>query len=114
MNIINQNREMTSRELYSMVQSPEIGRVKDHPGEEFEVKDFVIFEDVNTTTGETVQVLSIKMASGEVLATNSKTFIGSFISIYEMCKESGEPIGLIRIFQGKSKAGRDFFDCVLV
>lgn len=75
----------------------------------YDVQAYVLYEDENNK-GETVEILSILVNDGDVLAAQSATFKRSFFEIVDICK--GRHFA-IHIIDGNSKNGRRYMDCEL-
>lgn len=105
------SREFTPVEKYLMTISPNIVSLKDTPdGEKIVVDGYLTFEDVKEKTGEVVEVLSIITPQKKVYSCQSQTFKHSIRDIHEVMETT--PFTVIKI-SGKTKAGRDFINCVL-
>ena len=111
MQILRQSRaNMDKKDKYFMITSPEIKKVQEIKNTKQKILDFIIYEDVNSTTGEIHNVLSIKTESG-VYASNSKTLIESFEKIVECF---GEDFTTIAINTQRSNKGREFLVAAFV
>lgn len=109
-NIIS-NQEYTLIEKYLMTISPAIESMKNLPdGEKIQVKKYMFFEDVKEETGETVEILSILTTDNKVYSAQSGTVKRSFNDIVNIM--AGKPFTIIKT-SGKTKAGRDFINCIL-
>lgn len=98
-------------EKYLMTISPAIVSMKKLPdGEKIPVKKYMIFEDVKEDTAEVVEILSILTPDNKVYSAQSKTFKRSFNDIMAIVGE--QPFTIIKT-SGKTKAGRDFINCIL-
>lgn len=104
MRIINSSKEYTGKELYRVTKSQSIKKVStiETP---VTVNGYVIFTDTDKD-GNEIDILSIDTNDG-VFATNSKTFIESFLDIAEML---GIPAEII-VGHGVSKNGRNYIYC---
>lgn len=100
--------EMDKRTSYRLMNSSEIQKMSEADGSILEVAAWVIFEDVDESTGEVKKVVTIKTADGELFGTISPTFIREFEN---MCKHFGNDVGNIKVVSGTSKAGRTFITC---
>lgn len=108
MEILRMSREdLSKKDKYFLVTSPEIKKMKELAGESIELIDWIIYNTVDRETGETYKVLSISTAKG-TFATNSPTMIESFEQIIE-CFDNDFKV--INIFTGKSNKGREFLMC---
>lgn len=109
-NIIS-NQEYNEIEKYLMTISPAIESMKNLPdGEKIPVKKHMIFEDVKEKTGETVEILSILTSDNKVYSAQSETVKRSFNDIVKIMGD--KPFTIIKT-SGKTKAGRDFINCIL-
>lgn len=108
MEILRKSREdMNKKDLYFLVTSPEIKKMKALSGKTVNLHDWVLFNSVDRETGELYKVLSLKTDEG-VYATNSATMIEAFEQIVE-CFEND--FSAINIFEGRSNKGRSFLMC---
>lgn len=108
MEILRKSREdMNKKDLYFLVTSPEIKKMRELSGSTVNLIDWVLFNSVDRETGELYKVISIKTDSG-VYATNSPTMIEGFEQIVECF---GNEFNAINIFEGKSNKGRSFLMC---
>lgn len=108
MEILRKSREnMDKKDLYFLVTSPEIKKMRELSGSTVNLIDWVLFNSVDRETGELYKVISIKTDSG-VYATNSPTMIEAFEQIVECF---GNEFNSINIFEGKSNKGRSFLMC---
>ena len=106
------SEELSKQELFKATLSPTIGKMADAEGSTIQVKDWVIYEDNDKKDPEKVNtILSIIDATGQVLATNSKTFIDMFCNIVDIM--GTDPFELL-VTGGNSKAGRHYLTCDLV
>lgn len=110
-NIITDTMEYTEIEKYLMTVSPSIESMKNLPdGAKIPVKKYMIFEDVKENTGEAVEILSILTPDNKVYSAQSATVKRSFKDIVTIM--NGKPFTIIKI-SGKTKANRDFINCIL-
>ena len=116
MNITKKSGELTVMEQYQLTMSPKIQRIKDCAGQRFEVAKWCIYEDIDTKSGDTKEILSMMSPAGEVFATNSDTFKNDFKNILSLLERAGMEgtIFSLEVITGKSKAGGDFFTCAFV
>lgn len=109
--IIEQSREFNEVEQYLMTIAPSIISAKDvEDGEHITVDGILTFEDVKENTGETVEVMSIITPEKQVYSCQSATFKRSIGDISIIMKN--KPFTVIKT-SGKTKAGRDYINCVL-
>ena len=105
------SREFTPVEKYLMTIAPDITSLKDVPdGEKIVVDGYLVFDDVKEKTGEVVDLLSIITPEKKVYSCQSSTFKRSIRDIHEVMETT--PFTIIKI-SGKTKAGRDFINCIL-
>lgn len=105
------SREFTPVEKYLMTTSPDITSMKNlADGEKIVVDGFLTFDDVKDKTGEIIEVLSVITPEKKVYSCQSATFKRSIANINEVMETT--PFTIIKI-SGKTKAGRDFINCVL-
>ena len=110
-NLKEMSRVFNKRELYLMTISPSITSVKDLPdGTKITVAGTLKFEDVKEDDGEVVNILSIITPDNKVYSCQSATFKRSILDIAGIM--DGEPFTVIKT-SGKTRAGRDFVNCVL-
>lgn len=109
-NIIS-NQEYNEIEKYLMTVSPAIVSMKNlQDGEKVPVKKYMIFEDVKENSGEVVEILSILTPDNKVYSAQSGTLKRSFNDIINIMGD--KPFTIIKT-SGKTKAGRDFINCIL-
>lgn len=110
-NIKTVSRDFTDVEKYLMTISPAIVSMKDvEDGTSIDVAGVLMFEDVKDTTGEVVEVMSIITPENKVYSCQSATFKRSINDISTIMGNT--PFSVIKT-SGKTKAGRDFINCVL-
>ena len=100
--------DLDARTQYKMVKSPEVKKMSDADGSVLEVKAWLQYTDIDSSTGETKEVLTILTTDGEMFGTISGIFQKEFNDIVELF---GEDVGAIKVFSGKSRAGRTFITC---
>ena len=106
------DEEMTKKDIFMMTKNQKIRTVKSlENGAKISVVHWIEFSDVNSGTGEIVEILSMMDASGECFATNSKSFKEMFFDIVNIM--DGE-LFTIEKLGGKTRAGRDFVTCGLI
>ncbi len=111
MEIIRKSREdLTKADLYKMITDKGIKKMSDAKGQNLDIIDYVIYEDLNRSTGEVMQILSVKTPS-DAYATNSPTFIESFEKIIECFDTDFKTIGIL---EQKSRAGRAYLQCTYI
>ena len=105
------SREFTEVEQYLMTIAPSIQSVKDvEDGTHITVDGVLEFADIKDNTGEAVDLMSIITPDKKVFSCQSSTFKRSIKDISNIMK--GKEFTVIKT-SGKTKAGRDFINCVL-
>lgn len=106
------DEEMTKKDIFMMTKNQKIRTVKSlENGAKINVTHWIEFSDVNSSTGEVVEILSMMDETGECFATNSKSFKEMFFDIVDIMDGEGFTIEKLG---GKTKAGRDFVTCGLI
>lgn len=109
--IKNKTREFNEVEMYLMTIAPSIVSMKDvEDGTKITVDGVLYFDDVKDPTGEAVEVMSIITPDKKVYSCQSNTFKRSIDDISKIMK--GKKFTVIKT-SGKTRAGRDFINCVL-
>lgn len=104
------SREFTKVEKYLMTTAPDIEPLKNiDDGQSIPVDGYIIFNDIKDN-GEMQEIVSIITPDKKVYSGQSATFRESLIDIDEVME--GEKFSIIKI-SGKTKAGRDYINCVL-
>lgn len=105
------SREFTEVEQYLMTIAPSIHSIKDiKDGTHITVNGFLEFTDIKENTGEEIDVMAIITPDKSVYCCQSSTFKRSIKDISNIMK--GKEFTVIKT-SGKTKAGRDFINCVL-
>lgn len=107
------NEHMKASDAYRLCKSPAIRKMSDAAGQTIEIANYLFYEDADTD-GNLRTICSIQTTDGDVLATNSSTFIREFGDMVDMFEAMGERVKAIRIVQGVSKGGRTFITCDVV
>lgn len=100
--------EYVKGEIYKMTKSDSIQKMSTIDGS-FGAVGFIYYMD-EKSDGTEVAILSIESSTHEIFATNSITFIRSFLDIYGMMEEL--PID-IYVGHGTSSKGRSYIYCDL-
>ena len=109
--VTNKSREFSEVEIYLMTVSPSMISVKTlEDGTKINVRGILEFEEVKEDTGEVVNIVSIIDDEKNVYSFKSKTFKRTLNDIAKICKD--KPFTIIKT-SGKTKAGRDFINCIL-
>lgn len=74
-----------------------------------EVQHYAIYEDVNSASGEIVQLATIMDSNGALFTTNSATFLDDFEAIVTAFPD----VERIRVERMLSKKNREFLVCSL-
>lgn len=105
------SREFTEVEQYLMTIAPSIHSIKDiEDGTHITVDGVLEFTDIKENTGEVADIMSIITPNKQVYSCQSATFKRSIRDISNIMK--GKEFTVIKT-SGKTKAGRDFINCVL-
>ena len=82
------------------------GRLSDMVGQRIPVKAYVLIEDEDKETGERRKSLNVLTEDGEIVGTNSRSFIEGF-ERFLTCMESDECTEF-EVCHAKSRAGRTY------
>ena len=99
---------LDQRSIYKMMKSPDVQKMSDADGSVLEVAAWILYNDTDSRTGEIKEILTLQTTSGEMFGTVSGVFQREFKDIV---KFFGDDVGEIKVFSGKSKAGRNFLTC---
>ena len=114
MNILYKMGIENHKDLYDLTKSPAIKKLSTIKGETRRIACAVIYEDIKQD-GEIQKIFSFRCAdTGDIFATNSRTFIHDFEDARDMLNEFNEEIHTIRVDSGTSRAGRTYLSCVYV
>jgi len=110
MKIINQfPNELSKRDAYRLTKAQSVKKMSEAAGSVLNPTAWVLFEDLNSKTGE-LQTVLVMEDSGEMFATVSKTFIKEFC---DACEAFDNNPGAIKVIEGTTKSGRKFITCEL-
>lgn len=112
MKVITKSKELSPKEVYDLTMNPTTQRMVDAVSQEIEVEAWLLYEDIDTSSGEVKEVLSILTPEGEVFGTISPTFKDEFTKMHELMNDMGVQVKRIEIASGTSKAGRTYITCV--
>ena len=101
-------QELDQRTVYKMMKSPDVRKMSDAEGSLLEVAAWIAYDDTDSRTGEIREILTIMTTDGEMFGTVSGVFQREF---KEITTFFGDDVGTIKVFSGKSKAGRNFITC---
>lgn len=105
------SREVTKKEQYLLTLAPDMISIKNIDDDDtIDVDCWATFIDVGED-GKEVELLSFMDKDGNVYATNSATFMDSFMGIMEIYGDDDEK--LIKKISGTTKAGRPFVNCTM-
>lgn len=100
--------ELDQRTIYKMMKSPEVKKMSNADGSILDVAAWITYDDADSRTGEIRKILTIQTVDGEIFGTVSGVFQREF---EDLVKFFGDDVGAIKVFSGKSKAGRAFITC---
>lgn len=110
MKIINQfPNELSKRDAYRLTKAQSVKKMSEASGSVLNPTAWVLFEDLNSKTGE-LQTVLVMEDNGEMFATVSKTFIKEFC---DACEAFDNNPGAIKVIEGTTKSGRKFITCEL-
>lgn len=105
------SREFSEVEMYLMTIAPSIVSMKDvEDGKHITVDGVLIFEDVKEDSDDATEIMSIITPEKQVYSCQSATFKRSINDISNIMK--GKTYTVIKT-SGKTKANRDFINCIL-
>ena len=113
MTILEKSRDLTIMELYKLTQDPKTETLKEHIGEVIEVTGYVLREE-----DDGKRVITLELAEGNPIASNSPTVQKSFAGILALFASVGQnpyPMSLA-IYTAPSTKNKDrnFVDIRLV
>ena len=113
MTILEKSRDLSIMELYKLTQDPKTETLKEHIGEVIKVTGYVLREE-----DDGKRVLSLELAEGDPIASNSPTVQKSFAGILALFASVGQtpyPMNLaIYTAQSTKNKDRNFVDIRLV
>lgn len=101
---------MDARTAYKLMKSPEVKKMSEAEDSILEVAAWLKYSDVNSKTGEIMEILSVVTEDGEMFGTVSNTFKKEFDDIVEFF---GPAVGAIKVVSGQSRAGRKYITCTV-
>ena len=101
---------MDPRTQYKMMKSPEVKKMSDAVDSILEVKSWILYNDIDTKTGEEKEILAVETIDGEMFGTVSSTFKNEFADITNFF---GDAVGAIKVVGGKSKSGKNYITCTV-
>lgn len=113
MEIIYKKGVESAKELYQLTRNDGRRPLKElESGATVELEKVVIYEDVNSATGEIARYTAIETA-GAVYVTNSAYFTAELLNMMSLFDGMNEPLTTATLIRGKSKKGRTFTTVVL-
>lgn len=98
---------LSAKDKYDLLRSPKTQRMQDMKGQRLEVAAYMIREETNSE-GEVTTIVSVKTKDGDLVATNSKTFLQEFEAVIE-CVGGAE--FALDVMDGISRNGRHYVTC---
>lgn len=117
MTIISKSRDFTLQELYNLTRDPKISKLKEHVGEILEVTGYILRDDLSADGKDPVSTLTLELAEGNAVATNSPTVQRSFqeiLDIYEFAGDHPFPMFLAVFTDTARKSGREYINIRLM
>lgn len=101
---------LSAKNKYDLMRSPKTQRMQDMKGQRLEVSAYMIREETNSE-GEVTTIVTVKTKDGDLVATNSKTFLREFEAIIECvgCAEFA-----LDVMDGVSRNGHHYVTCAWV
>lgn len=108
---------LTIEQVYKLTKQSDKSIQELNAGTCFKMAAYIIYKDVNNSTGEENEVLAMEItdpfeegAEPYIVSTISETFKREFRSILELADEYGKPFTdlTFKVLKGKTKANRDF------
>lgn len=110
MTITSMSRDFTKVETYLMTVAPSIKSMKDVPDNTVIAVDGMLTFTDEKENGEVVDILSLITPDKEVYSCQSATFKKSLEDIINIME--GNAFSIVKV-SGKTKAGRDYINCIL-
>lgn len=111
MKIVKSSPELSPVDIYKLTMNPNATKMKEVAGQRLEIAAFAVYEDVDKKTGELHNILAIQTPEGDVIATNSRTFIDEFTKMVDFFGCYDMQVKAIEVITGTSKNGRDYITC---
>ena len=109
MNVIKKSANVDSYDAYMLSNAPS-AKMSEKVGSEITMAKWVVYSTDSNGVDRTV--LAVITDEGEIYATISETLVSSFLNAEQYFTENGLPFERIKVFDGKSKNGRTFIDCL--
>lgn len=116
-NVTLTSKNLDKTQQYFLTLAPNVKKMSDKAGEVIAIDAFCVYDDTSVSkNGEekTQTIVAIKTPDNQVYATNSMTFIKSFTDMINFFGQDDIDVNYILVDSGKSKAGREFIQCVYV
>lgn len=110
MTVIKKSANVEAYDAYMLSNAPSV-KMAEAVGSEISMAKWVVYSTTDGN-GEERTVLAVITEDGEIFATISETFIKSFLNAEQYFTENGLPFDRIKVFDGKSKNGRTYIDCL--
>lgn len=117
MTIISKSRDFSLQELYTLTKDPKISKLKEHVGEVLEVTGYILRDELCADGKDTVSTLTLELAGGGAVASNSPTVQRSFheiLDIYEFTGDKPFPMFLAVFTDTARKSGREYINIRLM
>lgn len=111
MEIIKATEGLTKKQIYKLTHDPATKKVQNAVGQH-DLKNFALYTDIKNDGAE-VQILAMEVDDGEIIATNSQTFIPQFEEAYEMLEDDGG-INSFEVLETSTKSGRKCYQFRLI
>lgn len=113
MEIIYKKGVESAKELYQLTRNDGRKPLKElESGATVELNKVVIYDDLNTATGELVRYTAFETA-GDVYVTNSAYFTAELLNMLTLFDNMGESVTSATLIRGKSKKNRTFTTVIL-
>lgn len=110
MEILEQSKELTPKELYFLTKSPAAKSLKTVKSQTIEVCAWCLYRDLDSEGKETT-LLSLLTKENEIFTSNSKTVQKDFADIWSFFADEAEQGIPVKIDAGMTKAGREYLSC---
>lgn len=113
MQIIHQTTNLAQdrKTAYNMTAGAGVGKMRTVAGQDIEIAAMLIYTDTGTD-GNEVTVVSIKTAEGDVLATNSPSFVRDILGMVAIF--GIDDVKNVRVLSCSSKSGRTYIRAQLL
>lgn len=108
--VINKSANVEAYDAYMLSNAPSV-KMAEKVGSEIIMAKWVVYSTTDSN-GEERTVLAVITDDGEIYATISETFIKSFLNAEQYFSDNNLPFKRLKVFDGKSKNGRTYIDCL--